>query len=104
MGPSEVLQCAATCTPFAVCVMYRVVYVKQITVAATKAIGKSLSALHRESKFGSPVIKEKESGEFPIRSSSPPIMIPSMKYVEVEDIDPKNRQKVASTERPTERS
>lgn len=40
------------------------------------------------------VIKEKESGEFPIRSSSPPIMIPSMKYVEVEDIDPKIGRKL----------
>ena len=37
---------------------------------------------------------ERESGDFPIRSSSPPIMIPTMKYVEVEDIDPKIGRKL----------
>ena len=40
------------------------------------------------------IYDEKKSGDFPIRSSSLPIMIPTMKYVEVEDIDPEIGRKL----------
>ena len=39
------------------------------------------------------VIYEKGSGDFPIGSSSSPIVIPTVKYVDVEDIDPKISRK-----------
>ena len=55
---------------------------------------KCFSASPRVQVRKSVIYDEKKSGDFPIRSSSLPIMIPTMKYVELEDIDPKIGRKL----------